>query len=293
MITIIPEAVVAYKNQLLLLILLFSSAVISAQDSIVLPLWKNGAPGFESRSAEAEQAKDWWVKNIHNPSLTVFLPEASVATGTAVIICPGGGHTNLVFNSEGVDAAKYFNSIGVAAFVLKYRLFREPGSKYTEENTKEDIFRAMRLVRQVASTYHVDTARIGVMGFSAGGEVAGWVSYHADEKHFKQPDAVDNLSARPAFQVLIYPGPLVVPTAVKQDAPPTFLLAANDDACCSEPLVQLLKMHRTAKVPVEMHMYAKGDHAFNMGSRSPLKSIHTWPQRLTDWLTDNNWLLKK
>ncbi|MES2646358.1 MAG: alpha/beta hydrolase [Bacteroidota bacterium] len=293
MIKLKHTVIIANKTFTVIALSLLTSFITTAQDSLVLPLWKGGAPGFEHRSAEVEQAKDWWVRNVHNPSVTVFLPDPSIAKGTAVVVCPGGGHTNLVFNSEGVAVAKYLNSIGVAAFVLKYRLFREPGSKYTDENTREDIFRAMRLVRHLATNYNIDTARIGVMGFSAGGEVAGWVSYHAVEKHYKQADDVDQLSARPAFQVLIYPGPLAVPALVKQDAPPTFLLAANDDACCSEPLIQLLQMHRSAKVPVELHMYAKGDHAFNMGSRSSLNSIYTWPQRLTDWLKDNNWLSKK
>lgn len=288
-----PPGLVFCKKYLLVIALLLIAMLSQSQDSTVVSLWKNGAPGFESRAKEAEQAKDWWVKNIHNPSLTIFLPPASIATGTAVVICPGGGHTNLVFNSEGVSAAKYFNSIGVTAFILKYRLFREPNSPYKEENTKQDIFRAMRMVRNMANTYHVDTARIGVMGFSAGGEVAGWVSYHYEDKNYASPDAVDMLTARPAFQILIYPGPLAVPTAVETTAPPTFMLAANDDACCSEPLVQLLQMHRKANVPVELHLYTQGNHAFNMGSRSTLNSIHSWPQRLTDWLNDNNWLVKK
>ena len=131
------------------------------------------------------------------------------------------------------------------------------------------------------------------MGFSAGGEVAGWVSYHYTDKNFASNDAIDYLSARPAFQILIYPGPLVVPDTVSSTAPPTFLLAANDDTCCSEPIVRLLEMHRRAKVPVEAHLYEQGNHAFNMGMRSNLNSIKNWPQRLADWLRDNGWLNKK
>ena len=260
---------------------------------MVIPLWSNGAPGFENRKNEKEEAKDWWVKNIHDPSLTVFLPPKEIATGAAVVVCPGGGFRTLVFNSEGKDAAKFLNGIGVAAFVLKYRLFREENSPYKEENAKQDIFRAMRLVRSLAKDFNVDTARIGVMGFSAGGEVAGWVSYHYTDKNFTTPDAVDKLTARPAFQILIYPGPLAVPDSVPQTSPPSFLLAANDDECCSEPIVKLLEMHRKAKVPVEVHLYEQGNHAFNMGSRSPLNSIKTWSQRLADWLKDNGWLNKK
>ena len=269
------------------IVLLNFSAVGMGQDSILVSLWNNGAPGFEKRRNDPEKAKDWWVRSIHNPTLTIYLPPKEIATGAAVVICPGGGHRNLVFNSEGRQAAKYLNSIGVAALVLKYRLFREDSSAYTDQHPRQDIFRAMRVARNIANQYGIDSARIGVMGFSAGGEVAGWVSYHFTDKYYSQPDAVDKMSARPAFQVLIYPGPLAVPEMVPANAPPTFMLAANDDACCSEPLVKLLQLHRKAKVPVEMHLYAQGDHAFNMGLRTSLSSIKSWPQRMTDWLNDN------
>jgi len=258
-----------------------------AQDSLVIPLWQGGAPGFENRKNEPEEAKDWWVKNINNPSLTFFRAPQSIATGTAVVICPGGGHRTLVFNAEGTDAAKFMNSLGINAFVLKYRLFREENTRYTMENAKQDVFRAMRLVRSLANEYKIDTARIGIMGFSAGGELAGWLSYHYSENHSIKKDAIDGLSARPSFQILIYPGPLVVPDSVSETAPATFLLAANNDQCCSESVITLLQMHRKAKVPVEVHLYEQGDHGFNMGKRSLLSSIHSWPQRLAEWVNDS------
>ena len=127
-------------------------AAVLADEPQIVPLWPNGAPGFESRRGESELAKDYWVKNIHNPSITVFLPPKEKATGAAVVICPGGGHRELVFNAEGVEAARYLNSIGVAAFALKYRLGREQGTPYSiEKHAREDGERAMRLVRSRAT----------------------------------------------------------------------------------------------------------------------------------------------
>lgn len=273
--------------------LLFITQSIIAQDStLVIPLWPNGAPGFENRRNEPEQAKDWWVKNIHNPSITVFFPPKEKANGTAVVICPGGGHRELVYTAEGVDAAHFFNNLGVTAIVLKYRLFCEENSPYTMEHTKADAFRAMRLVHSHAVDWKIDTARLGIMGFSAGGEVVAWVAYDEGKGNPVAKDPVERFSSKPSFQILIYPGPLGVPPAVPANAPPAFLLAANDDACCSLPVVQLLQKYRDAKVPVEVHLYNQAGHGFNMGNRSSLNSIRTWPQRLADWLKDNNWLGK-
>jgi acetyl esterase/lipase len=279
---------VPVKNSLLYILCVFCFVNAQSQDSaIVIPLWPSGAAGFESRKNEPEFAKDWYVNNIHNPSVTVFEAPKNIASGVSVVICPGGGFRNLGYKGEGVEAAKFLNTLGITAFVLKYRLFRQEGSPYKEENAWQDIFRAMRLVRSRAAVFHIDSNKIGVMGFSAGGETAGWVSYHFNEAHYTKADAVDKCSARPAFQILVYPGPLAVPDSVSSSAPTTLMVVANDDACCSEPVVQLLRMHRQAKVPVEVHLYAQGDHAFNMGYRTPLVSVKGWPQRMADWLKDN------
>jgi acetyl esterase/lipase len=286
------------KSLRLIFITLLFSEILSAQlvpsqggdNKEVVYLWPNGAPGFENRKDEPEKAKDWWVKNIHNPSLTVYLPPKEKANGAAVIICPGGGHRELVFSAEGADAAEYFNNIGVAAFVLKYRLFREENSPYKLEHTLLDGRRAMRLVRHQATTWNLDTNRIGLMGFSAGGELAGWVAFNSPEENEKKGDKIDAMKFRPDFLVLVYPGPLVVPAVIDSAAPPLFMIAANDDECCSEPIVKLLLLYRKAKVKTEVHLYAQGKHAFNMGKRSKLQTLNTWPQRLTDWLSDNAYL---
>lgn len=261
-------------------------APLLAQEQI--PLWPNGAPGFESRRNEPEIAKDYWIRNIHNPSITVYLPPKEKATGAAVVICPGGGHRLLVFKAEGDDPARYLNSLGIAAFALKYRLAREEGSPYSlEKHPLEDGQRAMRLVRSRAQEWGIDPNRIGIMGFSAGGEVVSWVTFSPPDGDPHAADPVDRQSARPNFMIQIYPGPLGVPATVPADAPPAFLLAADDDECCSAPIVKFLEAYRAAKVPVEAHIYARGGHGFNMGYRSKLATLKGWPQRLADWLEDS------
>ena len=265
--------------------------MLSQNKGIQISLWENGAPGFENLRNEPEQAQDWWVRNIHNPSITAYFPEKP--NGMAMLICPGGGHENLVFNSEGKDAAIYLNSIGITAFVLKYRLARTKDSPYKlETHVKQDAERAMRLIRNKATEFKIDANRIGAMGFSAGGEVVALIAYNSNNVLKNTSDAIDKLNSQPNFQILIYPGPLFIPKEIKADAPPAFLLAANDDSCCSAPIVELLNGYRKANVTVEMHLYAKGGHAFNMGKRAKSNSLTTWPQRLTDWFEDNNYFLK-
>jgi acetyl esterase/lipase len=262
-----------------------------AQMALVLPLWPNGAPGFERLKNEPEQAQDYWVKHINNPSITAFLPPPGTGNGSAVLIAPGGGHSLLVYGPEGVEPAKFFNKLGVAAFVLKYRLEREPGSPYKiTVHAKEDAYRAMRLIRSHAAEWHIDPKRIGVVGFSAGGEVASLISYDPAKGDPGSSDPIEQLSGKPDFQVLIYPGPIGVPAVVPNDAPPTFMLVSNDDAGHSDVIVDLISKFRAAKVPMEAHIFQQGGHGYNLGTRSKLASIHGWPQRLADWLLDSGFL---
>lgn len=275
---------------LVILVGLLPLAVLAADAPQQIPLWPDGAPGFESRKDEPERAESYWVKNIHQPSLTVFLPPADKATGTAVVVCPGGGHRELVFNAEGREPAEYLNGLGVAAFVLKYRLAREPNSPYDlKQHPRQDAQRALRLVRTRAADWKIDPARVGMLGFSAGGEVVSMVAY---ESGAGQPDAldpIDRLNGRPDFQMLVYPGPLGVPETVPQDAPPAFLLVANDDGA-AHVVLNLFQKYRAARRSVEAHFLASGGHGFNMGKRSKLVSVNTWPQRMADWMKDNHLL---
>jgi acetyl esterase/lipase len=272
---------------LVYLILSNTSSLRAQSDSLVLPLWVNGAPGFESKKNEPEEAKDYWVKNIHNPSITVFFPPSAISNGTAVLICPGGGFRLLVFKSEGLDPAKYFNKLGITAIILKYRLPREPNSPYTlDKQPQEDAYRAMRLVRSHAKEWKIDTSRLGMLGFSAGGEVVDAIAFGNGKGNPQATDPVDRLNGRPDFIIQVYPGPLFIPDTVPAGAPPAFLVAGNEDACCSVTTISLLEKYRASKASVEAHIIAHADHAFNMGYRSTLQAVRAWPQLLTLWLQD-------
>jgi acetyl esterase/lipase len=278
----------------LFLFIAFSFAATAQDTARQIPLWPNGAPGFENKRNEPEEAKDYWVRNIHNPSITVYLPPKEKATGAAVVIFPGGGHRLLVFNAEGKDPARFLNSLGVAAFIVKYRLFREDSTLYTlDREVKQDAYRAMRLVRSKAAEWNIDPNRVGTLSFSAGGEVANIIAYNPGKGDPQAPDPIDRLDGRPNFQLLVYPGPLGVPETIPADAPPAFLIAANDDPCCSTPVVSILEKYRAAKVSVEAHILSGGNHGFNMGYRSNLQAVRAWPQLMANWLADKGLLQKK
>ncbi len=277
--------------QRLMLALTTSILVQFAHAQEVIPLWPHGAPGFEQLKDEPEQAADWWVRHINNPSLVVYRPAPGTANGMAMVIAPGGGHANLVFNSEGRDPALFLAKLGVTAFVLKYRLAREAGSPYRlDVHPRQDAYRAIRTVRSRSAEFGIDPRRIGMMGFSAGGEVVASVAYASGAPEAGATDPIDRTNGKPNFQVLVYPGPLGIPEQVPADAPPAFMVAAMDDPCCVKPLLALATRYQAAKVPADVHLYFKGDHAFNMGQRSTQKGLRDWPQRLADWLLDAGWM---
>ena len=253
----------------------------------VAAIWPNGAPGSESRRTEPEIAKDYWVRNVHNPSLTIYRPAHQ--NGAAMIVIPGGAHKMIVWTSEGMNVGPALNRYGVTVFVLKYRLAREEGSRYTIEDAAADVRRSIRWVRAHAQDYGVDSARVGIMGFSAGGEL---VSLVADNRATTQPapkDAIDRLSDRPDFQVLVFPGPLGVPANDIVHAPDAFIIAGSLDECCAAPAVALYEQLRKAGRRAELHMYAGAGHAFNLDESNRISILH-WPDRLADWLADEGWL---
>lgn len=285
------------KNRTLclgLLTSLFLAAFISPENSKEIPLWEKGAPGSEGKTSvekvRVAETGDHVITNIHNPSITPYFPSHEKATGAAVIIAPGGGHRELWIDHEGHNPAKWLSEMGVAAFVLKYRLAREEGSNYTVEgNELADIKRAIRLVRNRAREWGIDTARIGVMGFSAGGEVAALAAMRFDGGNKTAADGIDRESSRPAFQALIYPGGSDK-FIVAKSSPPLFLLGGyGDRADIAEGLAQVYINYKRAGIPAELHIYSNAGHGFGIRQNNQ-GALAGWPQRFADWLGDRGFL---
>lgn len=236
-------------------------------------------------------AHEHTVTNIHNPTITAYLPPADKATGVALVVAPGGGHRFLSIDHEGYDVGKWLASIGVAGFVLKYRLAHAENSHYTVEDADQDAQRAIRVIRARAEEWHVNPAKVGILGFSAGGEVAVLAATKFDRGKADAADAIEHQSSRPDFQVLIYPGVQPANIVVTKDTPPAFMLCANNDAGPSNAIPVLAQALKKVGVPVKIHLYNSGGHGFGIRPR-PLP-ISSWPVRLQEWMMDSGILAKK
>lgn len=271
--------------------ILFCGLAFAVERGEEIRLWPQGAPGSEGETAsEVFQPSDnpklpnkFTV--VHYPSVYVFLPPEGKANGAGVVIAPGGGHSQLVIDKEGWEVADWLNKNGIAAFVLKYRLARAPGSHYTVEgDALPDAARAMRLVRTHAKEWGVDPSRLGFMGFSAGGEVAALIETRFDSGNDSAPDAIDRASARPDFAVVVYPGFKPGTIVVPKNAPPTFLVCAHDDRSHVVTTVNLYLDLEKQNVSSELHIYASGGHGF--GLRASNMPVATWTDRLKEWMAD-------
>jgi endo-1,4-beta-xylanase len=278
----------------LILPLLCAASLFGAQGDSV-PLWEKGAPGSEALAskpegvAPAKPGDSVHVSSIHNPSLLVYLPPKDKATGAAMIVAPGGGHRFLSIDTEGTNVAEWLSSIGVAAFVLKYRLAREEGSPYkVDVHPFADAQRAIRTVRARAAEWGVDTNRVGIMGFSAGGEVALMAATRYDAGKADSADPIERQSSRPDFEALIYPGIRAEKFTVTADTPPTFMLAADNDRGPSTAIPTLYLALKKAGVHAELHIYNSGGHGFGLRRPDPRPNViySTWALRLQDWMAD-------
>jgi endo-1,4-beta-xylanase len=262
-------------------LLLLAGAAFAA-DPQVLYLWPEGAPGSQGKTGEeavriAQPGGDHIISNVHKPSITVYLP--SNPTGAGVVIMPGGGHSSLWMDHEGYNVAKWLSQHGVAGFILKYRLAREQGSTYTiEGHALADAQRALAVVRAHAGDFHVDPARVGVMGFSAGGEIAALTA-----SRWETPDA------RPAFQALIYPA-LPKDMKLSKDTPPAFLACGeNDRQNISQGLPELYLAMKKAGASAELHVFSGVGHGFGVRETNN-GEVAGWLDRFYEWMGGRGYL---
>jgi endo-1,4-beta-xylanase len=224
---------------------------------------------------------DHVVSNVHQPSITVYLPEKH--TGVSVIVVPGGGHRELWTDHEGHAEARFLNERGIAAFVLQYRLARAPNSTYTiERDALGDLKRAIRTVRSRAE-WARDTRRIGAMGFSAGGQLVALAATRADAGDAAAKDPVDRASSKLDFAALVYPGTWP-DLQIDASTPPMWLLCGSDDR--PEVIAGITSIYlrlREAKVPAELHLYDGVPHGFGMRA-SLAGPVSHWPQIFVDWI---------
>lgn len=267
---------------------LFSGAALAGEKPI--QLWPNGAPGSEGKTAP-EMTRlfppdEQIISSVHFPSITPFLPDPAKATGAAVIVIPGGGDREIWSTHEGTRVAQFLARRGIAAFVLKYRLQNEPGSTYTIlGHSLADAQRAIRLVRTRAGEWHIDPNRIGVIGFSAGAELAELAATRFDAGNPAATDAVDRESSRPAFMGLIYgtANPSLAPNPpFPKDTPPAFLLGGESDPYSKQLPEHYLALEK-AGVPAELHMLAGAGHGFGIRPSNP-PQIAIWPVLFVNWL---------
>jgi acetyl esterase/lipase len=275
----------------------------------VIPLWPHGVPGAKGTDSDKDV-----------PTLTIWLPPASKATGASIVVCPGGGYTMLAADHEGKQVAEWLNQLGVAAFVLKYRL----GPRYHHPAMLDDAGRAIRTVRARASEWGLDPKRIAILGFSAGGHLASTAGTHFDAGKPDSEDPIERVSSRPDRMILVYPViALATPYGhrgslrnllgdnpsqelienlsnerqVSKDTPPTFLAHTNADAGVpAENSLLFVMALRKARVPVELHLFERGPHGLGLGGgtatfRIPAEpSFQAWPQLCGTWLKNQGFL---
>ncbi len=308
----------AYIKKIFLILFVLQSVMLFSQD-FVLPLYTGKIPNSKNNGTKeiVEKKQITVIKNVQNPDISVFLPTNRMATGQAVIICPGGGYWILAYDLEGTDFAKYFNSIGVAAIVLKYRLPTTGNSIVPNLSPLMDAQQAMRLVRFNAKKWNIEPNKIGIMGFSAGGHLASTLGTHFDYGDKSATDSIAQQSCRPDFMILAYPVISFTDTSfvhkgsadalcgkipcqdllinysnerqVTKDTPPAFFVHAdNDSGVPVENTLAMYKALRANKISAELHILSEGEHGFGLALNN--EHVNSWTNSLKLWL---KWLNKK
>ena len=298
-----------------ILLITLSSFLMASQAQTVLPLYPGATPGGKI-SPDKESTAEWnglrILQGISRPQLLVYLPQRTEKPTAAVIICPGGGYGVNAIDHEGIDVARWFNTLGIAAFVLKYRLPDDAVMTNRSTGPLQDVQQAFRLVRSRASEFHINPGHIGVMGFSAGGHLASTAA-----TWYQKPVIPEPGNLRPDFQILIYPVISMVEGVghmgsrenllgknppmhlveefsshmhVSDHTPPAFLVhASDDDAVLPENSIRYYQALVRNKVPAELHLYERGGHGFGMNNPT---TKDQWTERLHNWLIGRGLLLK-
>lgn len=291
---------------------------LSYGQDYVLPLYQGEIPNSKNtgQTEKIEKKDIILISNVQNPDIAVYLPSKRFATGQAVVICPGGGYWVLAYDLEGTDIAKYLNSIGVAGIVLKYRLPTSGNSVVPHKVPLMDARRAMRLVRSNSKAWSIDSTKIGIMGFSAGGHLASTLGTHFDYGNKNSADVIEQKSCRPDFMILMYPVISFTDPSmhtgsreallgkdpdqslvryysselqVQDDTPPAFLAQAdNDTGVPVENSILMYEALRKKKIPAELHILSEGEHGFGLAVNN--EHVASWTNSLRLWL---NWLNKK
>jgi acetyl esterase/lipase len=272
-----------------------------SSDHLTLPIWSGAAPGATADlppEANATTAKDntpagrpvYRIANVVKPTITLYKARNVNGPVPAVVVFPGGGYTHLAIDIEGTEVCDWLNSAGLHCVLLKYRV-PNTGPYPKSPAALQDAQRAMGLVRQHAAEWGIDPKRVGVLGFSAGGHLSAAISNIYEKRLYDPVDNADNLSCRPDFSMVVYPGYLAIadqhfapnaeihPTA---NTPPTFVVQAEDDPVHVENALVYYQQLKNAKVPAELHIYAQGGHGY--GLRQTGKPVAVWPQEAERWL---------
>jgi acetyl esterase/lipase len=278
-----------------------------AADPEVVNLWPGKPPG-ETASLPPEEnitkpddkpvgdRQIIKLTNVSTPTLSIYRPAKEKDTGAAIVVCPGGGHRILAFDHEGTEVAQWLNTIGVTGIVLKYRVpARNQDRRW--EAAVQDAQRGMSLVRSKAREWNLDPKRIGILGFSAGGETAGLTAILHTQRQYTPLDEIDQVSCRPDFAALIYPGGLTPRedpwrlrdyVRVERTTPPMFFAHSYDDGVPVANSLLVFAELKKASVPAELHLYATGGHGW--GIRNTGHPCNSWPQRCEEWLRNQGWL---
>lgn len=287
----------------LLSLVLLCHVAWAVEKPLVVNVWPGEAPGEKGDVGEEKtmpprqgELPVTRLTNVTRPTLTVYRPLPEKNTGTAVVICPGGGYQILAIDKEGEEVAAWLNTLGVTGIVLKYRVpARKDQPRY--QAPLQDAQRAVSVVRGRAKEWGIDPARIGILGFSAGGHLSAAAATNHDKRHYAPIDELDKLSCRPDFAVLVYPAYLAeklqLNSEIRVDAstPPVFFVHASDDRISSENSLTMYMALKRSGVPAELHVYASGGHGF--GLRPSANPASTWPARCGEWMKARGLLEKK